>query len=1386
MSIVFSGISVTNDFTGAAVTTKAAVRAATTTDGALATAYENGDTIDGVTLATNDRILIKNQSTATENGVYIVQASGAPVRASDFDDGESVASVILYVKEGTTNADTGWMCTNDAPNDVVGTDNLSFSQIAGSGVDGDLSGPASSTDNEVVRFDGTTGKLVQTSGLFIDDSQNLSGINNLVLESGTNDTTLTAASQSTSAPTITIPDLGGTSGDMVITNASQTLTNKTLTSPIVNQILDSNSNEEVIFTTTASAVNEFTMANAATGNNPALSVTGGDTNIGLDLQVKGTGTYNLLGTATTQASLRFHEDTDNGSNYIAVQPAAAIGSNVTLTLPEATDTLVGRATSDTLTNKTINADNNTISNLAHGSEVDNPSSGVHGVTGNVVGTTDTQTLTNKTLTSPVLTTPEINDTSADHQYIFAVSELAADRTVTLPLLTGNDTFVFNDFASTLTNKTIAAGSNTISGLTHGSEVDNPSSGVHGVTGSVVGTTDTQTLTNKTLTSPQIGTSILDTNGNELFGLTATGSAVNELTYANAATANNPTISATGNDTNIGLDFQVKGTGTYNLLGTATTQASLRFHEDTDNGSNYIAVQPAAAIGSNVTLTLPEATDTLVGRDTTDTLTNKTIAAGSNTISGLTHGSEVDNPSSGVHGVTGNVVGTTDTQTLTNKTLTSPIVNQILDSNSNEEVIFTATASAVNEFTVANAATGNNPTISATGGDTNIGLDLQVKGTGTYNLLGTATTQASLRFHEDTDNGTNYIAVQPPAAIGSNVTLTLPEATDTLVGRDTTDTLTNKTLTTPSIDDPEMTGAFIMDDEGNEIFQFWKWSNSVNYVRAFNAASTVNPGFSAQGDDTNIGIRFEAKGTGTFDFRGNTSTQAVLRLYEDQDTGSNYVQIQPPANISANATLTLPTTTDTLVARTTTDTLTNKTLTSPQIGTSILDTNGNELFGLTATGSAVNELTVANAATGNNPTISATGGDANIGIDFVTKGTGVFNFSSASASDQAEIRLQDDTGGQYAGITVPGTVTTSYTLTLPDGVGSSGQFLRTDGNNPATLSWVAPAGGGDVVGPGSSTDNAIARFDGTSGTSIQNSGLLISDTNDLLDANGNELINFTSTASAVNEISITNSATGVNARLGVTGEANRGMTIHDSNDNELLILSSTASAVNELTIANAATANNPVLSVTGGDTNIGLSLQSKGTGTYRLLGTSTARAELRMYEQTGNGTNYIAFRPPASVTADRTLVFPDSVGTSGQVLRTDGSNPATLTWGVSNITNQAVTATADTSTTSSTYVVVNTMTITPASGTYLAMFSTSGGVGSNNATGHWAIHVGGTIVSHSERQLITGGGPTSGMEDSMMTQAIVTPNGSQAVDVRYQTSTGTFTMHERSLTLIRLS
>jgi len=70
-------------------------------------------------------------------------------------------------------------------------------------------------------------------------------------------------------------------------------------------------------------------------------------------------------------------------------------------------------------------------------------------TGAIVGTTDTQILSNKTLTLP-----QLNDTSADHQYIFAVSELTADRTVTWPLLVADDTLVFQSHIQTLSNKTL--------------------------------------------------------------------------------------------------------------------------------------------------------------------------------------------------------------------------------------------------------------------------------------------------------------------------------------------------------------------------------------------------------------------------------------------------------------------------------------------------------------------------------------------------------------------------------------------------------------------------------------------------------------------------------------------------------------------------------------------------------------------------------------------------------------------------------------------------------------------------------------------------------------------------------------------------------------------
>ena len=103
-----------------------------------------------------------------------------------------------------------------------------------------------------------------------------------------------------------------------------------------------------------------------------------------------------------------------------------------------------------------NAHAQTIQAQPHSASVTNTLTLPAGSDQEFVGTSATQTLTNKTLTSPVVTTPQINDTSADHQYVFAVSELTEDRTVTLPLLGGNDEFTFNGHTQTLTNKTLTS------------------------------------------------------------------------------------------------------------------------------------------------------------------------------------------------------------------------------------------------------------------------------------------------------------------------------------------------------------------------------------------------------------------------------------------------------------------------------------------------------------------------------------------------------------------------------------------------------------------------------------------------------------------------------------------------------------------------------------------------------------------------------------------------------------------------------------------------------------------------------------------------------------------------------------------------------------------
>jgi hypothetical protein len=144
-------------------------------------------------------------------------------------------------------------------------------------------------------------------------------------------------------------------------------------------------------------------------------------------------------------------------------------------------------------------------------------------------------------------------------------------------------------------------------------------------------TGSQELTNKTLTTPKIDL-IKDANGNEILSFSTTASATDYLVVKNGIGTGVPLhIYAEGDSANIGVHLQPKGSGIFTISDGIDFNKGIRFRSSSSAASAITLIDAVSTAGRVVTL--PDATDTLVGRATTDTLTNKSISLTTNTITG---------------------------------------------------------------------------------------------------------------------------------------------------------------------------------------------------------------------------------------------------------------------------------------------------------------------------------------------------------------------------------------------------------------------------------------------------------------------------------------------------------------------------------------------------------------------------------------------------------------------------------------------------------------------------------------------------------------------------------------------------------------------------------
>jgi hypothetical protein len=328
------------DAATAGLNVHAAVQAATTANITLASALENGDTLDGVTLATGNRVLVKNQTDKTENGIYVVKASGAPDRADDYNTaGEVDAGDFIFVEAGTANGKTGYVQTNVIT--TVGSDNIEFTQFSGAGTY--TAGNGLTLTGSSFSIDTT---ITQTRVADVSDTEisYLNGVTSAIqtqldskLASATASSTYAPLASPTFTGTVTIPNGAGlgTPTTLTLTNATglpvSGITSSTSTALGLGSIELGHASDTTIArgsagVVTIEGVNVVTTSSTDTLTNKTLSSALATTAL----------------TLNATAELRF-ADTDS-SHYVGFKSPGTVTTNKVWTLPSA-DGTAGQALS---------------------------------------------------------------------------------------------------------------------------------------------------------------------------------------------------------------------------------------------------------------------------------------------------------------------------------------------------------------------------------------------------------------------------------------------------------------------------------------------------------------------------------------------------------------------------------------------------------------------------------------------------------------------------------------------------------------------------------------------------------------------------------------------------------------------------------------------------------------------------------------------------------------------------------------------------------------------------------------------------------------------------------------------------------------------------------